>query len=539
MANEIKYPLETIPSIPHVDIFQAGKWNADVYTEADLDSMVSAFGKVGFQPPVKAGHEEGQDKNHELRQRLFGAPALGYVGRIYREGKKLFADLVNVPKRFGELIKAGTYKRISSEIFWSYRDESSNITYPRVLKAIAFLGADIPALTSLDAIECMFSKTDSGVLTYKDHGNEVRVYDKDYCGECASAPMSPGMSLPDFLLRFPRKAKDEVGYDTMSTDTPDECCAKCKFCITDWFTACSLVEGRIEPNDICDLFEPMGGTTNMGYSHKNFTVEKRGIKWAVIGADGEVISTHDTEAEAALAEEDGESENEDAKAAKMSTKLGARYASKTEGDKIMAEEKKETAEMVASFNHQIASLKSDLNEQISGVKKEYEMKISEKDAVIETLKKEREADEKRIATIEFQKKTDDVRYFLREQKKEGRLAPVEETRAEALMLSLSDSRLVKYSQDGKEIEKSELEAFKEFITKRPSLFAEQSTHDEDDNGETRSTQAYATSDESTTKAVEYMNANKGVSMRDAYKAVWEKHPKLFNEWQRSRGSQEQ
>lgn len=614
--------LETIPLIPRVDIFQTGKWNSDVYSEADLDHMVAAFDKVGFQPPVKAGHEEGQDKNPELRQRLFGAPALGYVGRIYREGKKLFADLINVPKRFGELIKAGTYKRISSEIYWSYKDEASNITYPLVLKAVAFLGADIPALTSLDAIECMFSKAADGTLTYSDNGNEVRVYDKEYC--CDSAyPVNPGMTLPEYLVRYPRKAKEEVGYESMSSDALSDRCGRCKFFIADWFNACSLVEGRIEPNDICDLFEAFatndvlyakvpasavvtetiteeegkiedfafcptgkdGGvdnscgardgdskgdelpnkmpaetwglilrsskrgdnirmrvkdvdneisgvlksvTTNKDGTFKNITIQ-RGGKSRNISGD-EILAVKNSDRDIKTPKGISLSDNQQTN---LSKNLEA-DASIKEGDKIMAEENKNpNAELIASFNSQMATFKTEMTEQISTVKKEYEAKMSEKDALIEALKNERIADEKRIATIEFQKKQDEIRYFLREQNKEGRLAPVEESRAEALMLSLSDTRQVKYSQEGKDIEKSELDAFKEFITKRPKLFTEQSLHDEEKDHAVDNGSNMVGEDESTKKAMEYMKENPTTSMRDAYKAVWEKNPKLFANWQRA------
>ena len=43
--------------------------------------MIGAFGKVGFQPTVKAGHQEGQE-NSLVAGAVFGEPALGYVERI-------------------------------------------------------------------------------------------------------------------------------------------------------------------------------------------------------------------------------------------------------------------------------------------------------------------------------------------------------------------------------------------------------------------------------------------------------------------------
>lgn len=159
-----------------IEIFAEGNWNGDKYTGDDLQAIVDSFGHVGFEPTVKAGHADGQDDEAQAR-RVFGAPALGYVSRVYRQGKKLLADIKQVPRRFAELIRTGAYKRISSEIFWNYRDDSTGRTYPRVLKSIAFLGAEIPALTNLAAVESLYHRAGNGaVFAYQD-GREYRIYE--------------------------------------------------------------------------------------------------------------------------------------------------------------------------------------------------------------------------------------------------------------------------------------------------------------------------------------------------------------------------
>ena len=159
--------------IKALEIFQSGTHNGDFYSEADLDAMVDAFDKVGFEPTVKAGHQEGQE-NSLVAGAVFGEPALGYVERIWRQGSKLLADIKSVPQRFANLILAGSYKRVSSEIYWDF--ESEDEVFPRVLKAIAFLGADIPALTSLRAVEALFKRT-ATCVAYDDSGNEYHIYE--------------------------------------------------------------------------------------------------------------------------------------------------------------------------------------------------------------------------------------------------------------------------------------------------------------------------------------------------------------------------
>ena len=106
MAPETK-TLETV-DLKGVEVFSVGNWAGDAYTEQDLDAMVSSYPTLGFQPTAKAGHADGQEDEAAARK-VFGAPALGYVSRLYRNGKKLVADFTNVPRHFADLIKAKSF----------------------------------------------------------------------------------------------------------------------------------------------------------------------------------------------------------------------------------------------------------------------------------------------------------------------------------------------------------------------------------------------------------------------------------------------
>lgn len=182
LRNPTLKKYDDLPTVdlPAVEIFAEGTWNGDRYTGDDLQAMIDAFGKLGFEPTVKAGHADGQDGLNEKEYRkVFGAPALGYVARIYRRGSKLLADLKQVPRNFANLVKAGAYKRVSSEIYWNYKDEAGSKTYPRVLKSIAFLGAEIPALPSLKAIEALYHKNSAGRVYAYEGGREFRMYEME------------------------------------------------------------------------------------------------------------------------------------------------------------------------------------------------------------------------------------------------------------------------------------------------------------------------------------------------------------------------
>ena len=60
------------------------------------------------------------------------------------------ANFLKVPKKIYDVIKAGAYKHISSEIYLDYPKVG------KVLRAVALLGADIPAVKGLDGVEALY-----------------------------------------------------------------------------------------------------------------------------------------------------------------------------------------------------------------------------------------------------------------------------------------------------------------------------------------------------------------------------------------------
>lgn len=123
----------------NVEVFRVGQWNGERFGTSDLDSMVSAFGRVGYTPPVKLGHDDSP-----------GAMAFGWVSNLRRVGDKLLANLVDVPDSLIAMIRAKRYDSVSVEIFNDLvRD---GVKFVRALKAIAILGAQIPGVSGLRPI---------------------------------------------------------------------------------------------------------------------------------------------------------------------------------------------------------------------------------------------------------------------------------------------------------------------------------------------------------------------------------------------------
>ena len=159
-------------TIKAVEIFAVGKWNGDKYTQKDLDDMVTAYNetKDHVKPYLKIGHDE--------RQKLLAEdelPAAGWISNLKRVGEKLVADFIRIPKKIFDLIERGAYRTVSSEIFWNA--EILGKDYPRVLKAVSILGAEIPAVSTLDDIMNLgYVKTDE-YKVYNKTSAKVKAYE--------------------------------------------------------------------------------------------------------------------------------------------------------------------------------------------------------------------------------------------------------------------------------------------------------------------------------------------------------------------------
>jgi hypothetical protein len=123
------------------EIFSTGTWNGYEVTGDTLNSLVRSFEDAGLsgRVPLKFGHDvTGLDE---------GDPAVGWVKRVYRKGRKLLADFTDIPKEVYELIRKGAYKFCSIELLQNAEHEG--VKYPAVLDAVALLGASPPAVTNL------------------------------------------------------------------------------------------------------------------------------------------------------------------------------------------------------------------------------------------------------------------------------------------------------------------------------------------------------------------------------------------------------
>lgn len=137
--------------ILNVEIFATGTWRPShgtvTITDQDLDDLVASYNelgaKPGFIPVLKLGHTDAQKWFGQKN----GAPALGFVSKLWREGSKILANFSNVPDAIVDMISKKRYNTVSVEIYPRYEHEGR--TLKNVLAAVALLGAELPAVKGL------------------------------------------------------------------------------------------------------------------------------------------------------------------------------------------------------------------------------------------------------------------------------------------------------------------------------------------------------------------------------------------------------
>lgn len=132
------------------EIFAVGQWNGMNFTEEDLDDIVTNFDSLNdvHKVPLKFGHNEEQPA-------LDGQPAIGWISRVFREGQKLFADFTNMPEVVLNAIKEKLYRTVSVELLFDVDHKGKR--FGHVLDAVALLGADQPAVNTLEDLNALLA----------------------------------------------------------------------------------------------------------------------------------------------------------------------------------------------------------------------------------------------------------------------------------------------------------------------------------------------------------------------------------------------
>ena len=146
-----------------IEIFRAGSYPQGEITEEDIDEIVKNYDPTYHEAPVVIGHPE-----HD-------SPAYGWVSKLKRVGKSLFAKFRDVTDELKELVRAGRYKKISVAL---YPDLDGKGLY---LRHVGFLGAQPPQVKGLEPVRLnedegyqTFELENNGGLEMKDQQRQER-----------------------------------------------------------------------------------------------------------------------------------------------------------------------------------------------------------------------------------------------------------------------------------------------------------------------------------------------------------------------------
>lgn len=139
-----------LKGLDSVVVFRPGIHNRGRYTDADMDEIVSNFGKLKdkIRPKLKISHEENQ-------RGVAGLASYGDIknvtAKVIDGVKHLLVDFANVPKQVADWIKERRFPERSVEIYPNINIEGTG--YKNVLRNVSFLGHQAPAVPGLEPVK--------------------------------------------------------------------------------------------------------------------------------------------------------------------------------------------------------------------------------------------------------------------------------------------------------------------------------------------------------------------------------------------------
>jgi len=127
--------------------------NGQNFTDEQIDKIITATNKMikdqNMQIPIKLGHSEEQLVANELfPSDEGGMPALGWVKNLKKVGKKIVADLTDIPDKLYNMLEEKLYATRSIELWEGFvNNKGDNVG--SVITGLALLGAVQPAVTNL------------------------------------------------------------------------------------------------------------------------------------------------------------------------------------------------------------------------------------------------------------------------------------------------------------------------------------------------------------------------------------------------------
>ena len=128
------------------EVFKAGAYPQGKFTKEQIEEMAKNYDPSFCEAPITLDHEQS-------------GPAFGWVENLKSEKGVLKASFKNVTEDLKSFVNDGKYRKVSVEI---YRELEGKKPY---LKAVSFLGASIPQVKGMEAVE--FKEGESDIYTFE------------------------------------------------------------------------------------------------------------------------------------------------------------------------------------------------------------------------------------------------------------------------------------------------------------------------------------------------------------------------------------
>ncbi len=173
----------------------------DHITEEHLEAMARNFADLRgeIDAPNKLGHIANQrDVTGPEFLDGSGAPALGWLDNVRRDGDRLLADIKGVPEKFADLIRAGAYRKRSVEFLPTYTDRTGRAR-EWVLTGLAWLGARRPAVSGLADVHRLYAESlaDEGVRAVIYEAAPAPAVVDEHPGGALDKALAQALGLPE------------------------------------------------------------------------------------------------------------------------------------------------------------------------------------------------------------------------------------------------------------------------------------------------------------------------------------------------------
>lgn len=150
--------------MPDIHIFRAGTHTSSsgepvTITERDIAASAAAYNPRVHEAPIVVGHP------------ATNAPAYGWVQSLAAIGADLTAKAGQVNADFAELVRKGSFKKVSASFFLP-NSAANPIPGVHYLRHVGFLGAAPPAVKGLRPAE--FAGAGDGVVSFDDGTVDLR-----------------------------------------------------------------------------------------------------------------------------------------------------------------------------------------------------------------------------------------------------------------------------------------------------------------------------------------------------------------------------